>query len=67
MTIENIEARLQIIRNKADDDEHAHALEDDLRRDVLEFIAANAGDSQTRALAATALKSEDIGFSRWCA
>lgn len=62
MTVEEVQQRLTIIRRTADDDEQAHALEDELHQDVLKYFAAT-GNS----VAAEALKSLDIEFSRWCA
>ena len=47
------------------DDEAAHALEDEIHREVLSHIAANEGDH--RELAASALSTRDIEFGRWCA
>ena len=47
------------------DDEAAHGMTDDLHRDVLAAIAAGAPDAQI--LAAAALRTETLGFSRWCA
>lgn len=62
MTVEEVRERLAIIRREADDDERAHALEDELHQDVLHYIAST-GNS----IAIEALKSLDIEFSRWCA
>jgi plasmid stability protein len=65
MTIAQINKRLQKIKNVASDDEHAHSLEDELWHDVLKAIAD--GCAYPQAMAAAALKSRDIKFSRWCA
>jgi hypothetical protein len=48
-----------------DDDESAHCEEDKLWLDVLKVIAAGADDAA--GLAAEALKSESLIFSRWYA
>lgn len=65
MTLEEVRAGIELIRSKADDDEVAHGLEDDLRHEVLEAIANGAENA--RELAAELLKTSDIKFSRWTA
>lgn len=67
MTIEEIEKRVQEIREIADDDddEAAHSKEDDLRNDVL--LAISKGASNPEELAYAVLKTGQIEFSRWCA
>lgn len=47
------------------DDEAAHIIDDDLRRDVL--LAVANGHPQAQELAAAAFWTEGINFSRWCA
>lgn len=47
------------------DDEGAHCTEDAIRHDVLAAIAGGAPDAP--ALAAEALKTDDLEFSRWYA
>jgi hypothetical protein len=65
VTVKDIAARLEEIRAIATDDEMAHSAEDDLWRDVLTAIAAGSPDAAL--LAAKALESWEIEFSRWCA
>jgi len=65
MTPGEVEARVERIRAMAGDDEAAHGAEDSLRRDVLLAIAGGARNA--RALARTALETEEIEFARWCA
>ena len=68
MTVSQAEQLLARIAKEADegDDETAHAAEDDLRTKVLRAIAAGRTDDPA-GLAAVALRSADIRFSRWCA
>ncbi len=65
LTAEDIARRLAEIHAVQDDDEHAHGLTDRLHRDVLAAIAVGAPDAQL--LAAAALRTETLGFARWCA
>jgi hypothetical protein len=65
LTAEDIAHRLAAIHAVQDDDEVAHGLADDLHRHVLASIAAGAPDAQL--LAAAALRTETLGFARWCA
>lgn len=65
MKKDEIELKLEEIRENKDDDEAQHAREDDLHHDVLRAIAA--GCDNPAELAAAALKSLEIKFSRWCA
>lgn len=65
LTAEDIARRLAAIHAVQDDDESAHGLADDLHRDVLAAIAAGVPDAQL--LAAAALRTETLGFARWCA
>lgn len=62
LRLEDIRARVEEIRGLANDDERAHAAEDELHQDVLRYFAANGN-----ALAEEALKTLDIDFARWCA
>jgi len=48
------------------DDEAAHAAEDDLHQKVLRYISDNAPDPWS-GLSSAALKTEGIDFARWCA
>jgi hypothetical protein len=65
MTAEDIAHRLAAIHAKRDDDEAAHGMTDTLHHDVLAAIAAGAPDAPL--LAAAALRTETLGFARWCA
>ena len=65
LTAEDIARRLAEIHAVQDDDEVAHGKTDDLHRDVLAAIAAGAPDAPL--LAAAALRTETLGFARWCA
>ena len=67
MTLTEARARVEVIRDIADDDEAAHAREDALHQDVLAWIALNANDDSCRELARIALTTLEIRFSRWCA
>lgn len=63
MTAEDVRAAVEEIRRKAWDNEQAHALGDRLWKKVLEVIRDGAVNGQE--LAAEALKTEEISFSRW--
>lgn len=65
LTPEDIARRLAAIHAVADDDEAAHGMADDLHHEVLAAIAAGAPDAGV--LAAAALRTETLGFARWCA
>jgi hypothetical protein len=61
LTLELVRARVAEIAACRHDDEVAHSLEDKLRADVLRALAPR------EPLAAAALETETIDFSRWCA
>ncbi len=66
MKIQEVRQRVNEIRQRAGDPEVAHAMEDQLYRDVLAGIAADpVGGSPARRLAKTALAARDIDFPRW--
>ncbi len=70
MTVEDVRARVEEIRAKAEegDDEVAHSREDDLYRDVFQAIIATCQpESYPWAMARAALKTNEIEFARWCA
>ncbi len=67
MNVHYVWDRLQSIKAVAGDDEVAHAMEDDLWRDVLRHIANDPAKSEFAALAMLALKTDEIDFRRWCA
>lgn len=64
-----IEDAVDAIRESADDDEHAHGLEDRLRRDFIKSLADGAyGASVDLQVAARlVLSTDEIDFDRWCA
>lgn len=62
--LDEIEFRVGEIRDVAPDYEQAHAMEDDLFRDVLAAIAD--GQQGARKLATEVLKSSEIEFPRLC-
>lgn len=65
MTTANVRKAVLEIELLQDDDEQAHAREDQLHQAVLAAIAE--GHPHARALAATALETQAFQFSRWCA
>jgi hypothetical protein len=65
MTEERALEELDRIRAMAGDDEAAHVAEDAFRAAVLVDIASGAPNAA--ALAAIALRTEEIDFARWCA
>ena len=67
MTVEEVEKRVADIEAGKGDDEGAHAAEDDLWEAVLKAIASNQPSGYPHMLAAAALKTREIDFSRWCA
>ncbi len=62
ITLEQVKANVEIIKGLSHDDEAARAEEDDLHQRVLRQLAQEGSE-----LAAEALKTLDINFSRWCA
>lgn len=64
MTAEDVQNRVTRIRSIQYDDEGAHSSEDHLYVDVLTAIAD--GSTNPAALAAEALRSQDIDFARRC-
>lgn len=69
MTFEEIQQRVQAIRDTAWDFEVAHSLEDKLYRDFVAWIASGAEcDGMVLAdLAGDILKTREIAFSRYTA
>lgn len=53
------------IRRHLHDDEVAHSMEDDLRRDALKAIAEGAENAEE--IARIALSTDELDFERWCA
>ena len=67
MNTNDVIAKVAEIRAMADDDERAHALQDDLYVAVLVAITDGSAKPSARALALEALKVRNIEFSRWYA
>ena len=67
MTIAEIRDRIEEIRDASDDDEAAHALEDELMKDFILFVSTNPETTQLAVMAAYISEVKDIKFSRWCA
>ncbi|MEH7652306.1 hypothetical protein [Bacillus safensis] len=65
MTVDDVRKRVEGLRQiaEAEDDEAAHGMEDELYIEVLGAIA-NGADNPEK-LAAEALKTLEIEFSRW--
>lgn len=61
-----VQKQVEAVRAKADDDEVAHGMEDDLHHQVLQAIALERAVEPERC-AAAALKTMEISFARWCA
>lgn len=53
-------------RAEEGDDEMAHSIEDELRREVLHYILTISADRQVRDLVSLALSTGNLKFSRWC-
>lgn len=66
MTVYDVELAVESIRAIAADDEEAHIREDNLYQQVLTAIAERRTDDPS-GIAAAALKTRAIEFSRWCA
>lgn len=67
LTVRDVEDRYVALVNEYQDikdDDVVHGKADDLHQEVLRAIAAGARNP--KGLAAAALKTEDIGFARWC-
>lgn len=66
MTIDDVQARIEAIRNLEGDPEAQHSMQDNLHCDVLEAIASGEC-ADPAALAKAALETLSIKFPRWCA
>lgn len=64
MTIDELRIRIKHIEDISRDDEAAHCEEDDLRHEVLAYIAKGGDNAQE--LAKEVLQTTNIDFSRWC-
>lgn len=65
VTKDEVAERVREIARRTSDDESAHAAEDALHRAVLEAIAT--GTEDPAALAAEALRTQQLDFARWYA
>jgi len=66
MTVKDVYKTIGAIEAKREDDETAHILEDALHQAVLRAIADGECD-HPNLVAAAALQTNSISFSRWCA
>jgi hypothetical protein len=66
MTFDELNERIALIRACSDDPEAAHSREDDLRDDVLKFIASGHCLDPIE-YAKRVLRTSEIEFERWCA
>ena len=68
MNIQEIQEKVQHIRDIAGDDEMAHVEEDDLRAEFIRYVASSRhASAELREMANEVLKTEQIEFGRWCA
>lgn len=56
-----------LVHAQENDDEAAHAAENQLRIAALTWIVEHAGDHRCANMAAIALSTQAIDFQRWCA
>ena len=66
MTLSDIQKRIREIQQLENDPEAAHAAEDKLHIDVLRAISKHQC-AAPELCAREALRTQDIGFARWCA
>ena len=67
MSIEDIKARIDDIREVAGDDEAAHSREDELYADFIAFVAKEPMSWGLADKAKLVLSTRDLKFERWCA
>jgi hypothetical protein len=67
MTIEEIQARINQIKEKRYDSEKAHILEAELREKFIEYVAQLNRIPHLQEKAALVLKTKQIEFKRWFA
>ena len=65
MTVEDVKIKVNLIKEKAYDNEKAHVIQDSLWLDVLTDIANGNPDAQN--LAKEDIKTDQIKFERWYA
>lgn len=66
LTLKEVEQAIEEIKLMKDDYEKAHAMEDELRANILEHIATNY-IGEVAAIASLGLSTRNIEFERWCA
>jgi hypothetical protein len=67
LTIAQAKRQVDLIRELADDDEVAHAREDDLREVFIAGLAdGRYSKREATAIARVVMETEDINFARWC-
>lgn len=66
-TLAEVRERVAYIEQVSGDDEAAHSEEDRLWLGVLTAIANHETTDDPAAMAAEAIKTNDIEFARWCA
>jgi len=66
-SIDDVIEVVKKIKECSGDDEAAHCLEDDLRFEVLCYIAQFSTEDKIRKMALEAIQTESIDFARWCA
>lgn len=66
MNLQDIQKRVQEIKDISGDDEVAHAMEDDLYVAFVKFVSEN-GSPELSEMAKEVLKTENIDFARWYA
>ena len=68
MKPDDVKAKVAEIEAIKTDDETAHSMEDDLYSEILQAVASGElKGAAAKGCAAEALKTRDIGFSRWYA
>lgn len=67
MSTEEIQQRIQTIREIAGDPEGAHSEEDALRKAFIRYVASLDDLPSLAAKANLILTTEEIKFDRWCA
>ncbi len=67
MTPDEARELVEKIRRAMNDDEVAHALEDELYERVLRHIFSMSTNKEAKVLAGIALETKMLEFARWCA
>lgn len=68
MDIEEIEYRIEKIKqaDKDEDDERAHAKEDELYLDFIQYVAKSSKDPELASKAKMLLETQELEFLRYC-